>query len=619
MSHATSDKNLEVSFENKKASETTDALKRGVGTVSCLAELKNKFLIHRPENVSLFKDFETYSTSLPVRKRNKEWLKLHTLPYFCSDEDVTRMATQLEQAPPSNVRDSVKYVCAPSGSGKTCSILPAFLKSKFTHYLYIAFDNNNGRKFTLAPYKPSLDERKAEKQGAAFILKCVTLLLSGDGPREISVEEHCITRCPTGDLKKLIHQSFGPDSKVLFHVDEHRKMCSRSGDADDPGACFSRGAMETLAAVGTVVATYIEPPPARAGLESSSVCRQPVALPCLDLEKILTHVNLVLPRALNKENNRLLPVLRTRIAMALQPAAIGVGGLHRIRSSKEHATLIATLKNKLHAAAKQRGENKTARQEQKKFLQECIFACPLPRCMTTQGCMTTVHEHATDLLLGMSDERVQEVGRRMNNLVVLPNGHLSTTIFQLFSFQDKDEARNRIYKVGRDRFHHAIQHDKDCMSGRPLEEAYLWTLSCSSLLNERLFFTDIRGRNIIIPIKCTNIKPGRIFRTNDTAKFDFSDLQHNTMYYADETGRGENKYSHPLADMFFRTEDNHLVLIDIKGATVKTVKSKVTHLAEAIRNMQGALATGLTYFHIHRHTFITITTYTHRRHIRRRK
>ena len=114
----------------------------------------------------LFQNWETYEASLPVRQHDvtKEFLKLYKLPYWGSDEDIDTMVTQLERV--SGARGIVKYVCAPGASGKTTSIVPAFLKSKrFTHYLCLAFDNNGHRSFVLAPYKPDEDEEIAEKQG----------------------------------------------------------------------------------------------------------------------------------------------------------------------------------------------------------------------------------------------------------------------------------------------------------------------------------------------------------------------------------------------------------------------------------------------------------------------
>lgn len=73
----------------------------------------------------------------------------------------------------------VKYLCATSASGKSASVLPAFLvNEKATHYLHLAFRNNNGRYFSVATdYVTTNCEKIAERQGAAFMVACVKQLL----------------------------------------------------------------------------------------------------------------------------------------------------------------------------------------------------------------------------------------------------------------------------------------------------------------------------------------------------------------------------------------------------------------------------------------------------------
>ena len=129
-------------------SRTVYAHLKRCSTRSCLKieeKLREKFEKFKPiEDTPLYRDFDTYKASLPVRERDHEWLKLHELPYFGADDDVQLMAKKLYD-PAKEVRKEVMYVCAPATSGKTTSVLPTFLESKFTHYLYIAFDNNNDR------------------------------------------------------------------------------------------------------------------------------------------------------------------------------------------------------------------------------------------------------------------------------------------------------------------------------------------------------------------------------------------------------------------------------------------------------------------------------------------
>lgn len=128
------------------------------------------------------------------------------------------MAKELEKTH-SSIRRQVKYVCAPTASGKTTSILPAFLAStKFSHYLYLAFVNNNKRNFRLSSLSPHVGV--ARKQGAAFALKCVATLLNNDDNTHIEI---CEADLPTEDaskrqLKELLDSHFEEVDQHNTHV-----------------------------------------------------------------------------------------------------------------------------------------------------------------------------------------------------------------------------------------------------------------------------------------------------------------------------------------------------------------------------------------------------------------
>ena len=138
----------------------------------------NEFM--KNEDVHLLKSFDTYEKSLPRRKINggKKVLELYKLPYYVINEDLDTMVTNLLE--PQSNRTVIKYLAAPSGYGKTSSVLQAFLRSTdgdegFTHYFYLAFNNNADNYYrvddTLEPSHP-LD------QGANFIYDCVVHHLS---------------------------------------------------------------------------------------------------------------------------------------------------------------------------------------------------------------------------------------------------------------------------------------------------------------------------------------------------------------------------------------------------------------------------------------------------------
>jgi len=609
-------------------SRTVYAQVKRCSTRSCLEieeKLREKFEKFKPiEDTPLYRDFDTYKASLPVRERKHEWLKLHELPYFGADDDVQFMAEKLYDTAQA-FRRQVMYVCAPAASGKTTSVLPAFLESKFfTHYLYIAFDNNNDRQFQLSPYKPMDDTSCAEEQGAAFAYECVRKLVQEpdkQGPHKIKIEVDGKRReLPTekvsvdDKLKTLLGYHFGEQSCILFHVDEHRKMCERGDAKNDPGASFARGAMQTLAKVGIVVATYTDPPSVPA-LGSSGVCRSPVFMPQVDIQKILQHLQLSLPHAENRTNDRLLTMLKFRLAMAFQPSAdkrdptfaLELGGLHRLETaSPQLQDFVGQLRLTL--------ENKD-RLEQEKVIEKCIKLCAQPMIPSNN----TEHAYATQLLLGMSDKElekaVEQVGRGINDLVVLKNEYLTTTLLKLLSLEDADSRLNAIYMKGCARFRRLFNYT-DLLCALPLEEAYLWTISCRSAVRSALQFPLLENA---FEIRCTDIKPARIFPTQSSKEFDVTFLEPHVMYYADEPGRGDHDHSHPCADMFFRTADDELVLIEITGsANSNKADQKAEKLRKIIPKMQKALRIGeqmethdLSHMHTHMQTYAHLQAQTH--------
>ena len=211
------------------------------------------------EHIPLLSDFNVYSRSLPVRESYEEVIPLYTLPYWTNDEDLEGFADQLE-ARPTVERRHVKYICAPSGYGKSACILPGFLKSAereggFTHYLYMAFANNNGNNFRSEGFAKVADPIYFfEKQGAIFILKCLEILLESPGKKgthyiQLNHSSRFFTNV-TDKLGNTLRNIKRPDQqrlRILLHLDEHCKMCHREEPDDDnvcSGANFSKGALE---------------------------------------------------------------------------------------------------------------------------------------------------------------------------------------------------------------------------------------------------------------------------------------------------------------------------------------------------------------------------------------
>ena len=95
--------------------------------------------------------------------------------------DLDILVKKLEEDPKYGGRKDVKYFTSPPASGKTCAVLPAFLRSAerpggFTHYIYIAFHNNHKKNFN-ARLSAGGGRDAAYDQGAAFIINCLKNIL----------------------------------------------------------------------------------------------------------------------------------------------------------------------------------------------------------------------------------------------------------------------------------------------------------------------------------------------------------------------------------------------------------------------------------------------------------
>ena len=255
---------------------------------------------------------------LPVGLIFSNYRKLYKLPHYTNEHDLDMLVKKFEAPPENSGRRDVKFLAAPPASGKTCVVLPAFLRSaekedEFTHYIYIAFHNNHNRIFKASPYIPIDDEDKAYEQGAAFIINCLQQILFDREPNTTSGfninsngEENVAEY-----MKELIAKlaKGGKEPRILLQFDEHRYMCERTGEKNDYGADFSRDAMSSLAMtirknamaiIGensdstniekkipvTVVATYTDKPDLPSS-PSPCVCRAPVGLPPIDIELVM--------------------------------------------------------------------------------------------------------------------------------------------------------------------------------------------------------------------------------------------------------------------------------------------------------------------------------------------
>jgi DNA-binding transcriptional MerR regulator len=292
--------------------------------------LREKFIKKMISNsTKIFSCWPNFEKSLPRRKYNVKgtefYIPLYTLEYYARDDDLQRFANEIMEPPEESeqIRTWVKYIAAPSCSGKTTCILPAFLKTTLTHYFYIAFDNNQNNNYRLWSESSLISKIPdiARLQGADFMLQCIKRFLDSllPGPHQIECNPNPPDFQTTKDeLGKYLNEKLGDQHQCLFHLDEHRKMCPRISE-EDTGKDFSRGAMELLARVprAQVVATYTDVPslPSKG---SSGVCRIPLKMPILNINKVMDTVpelRITIPSKASRSFHRKLATLKLRLSM----------------------------------------------------------------------------------------------------------------------------------------------------------------------------------------------------------------------------------------------------------------------------------------------------------------
>ena len=171
-------------------------------------------------------------------------------------------------------------------------------EKKFSHYLYLAFSNNGGRRFYVQNASDISKEEKeiAETQGAAFMLGCLRKLLNCEfGAVRIPTEHEIAHGDKTATVESIAEECRELlDSKInagriLVHVDEYRKM-------NEENPHFRRGALSVICSQddsrAVVVATYVDVPTEVSSLMSSGVCRYAVPVPLLDVNAALRHAGL---------------------------------------------------------------------------------------------------------------------------------------------------------------------------------------------------------------------------------------------------------------------------------------------------------------------------------------
>ena len=544
--------------------------------------LREKFTkTMKSNNTRSFSSWSNFERSLPRRKYDvkgiSSYLPLYTLEYYSRDDDLQKFADEIMQTPKNiekQIRTCVKYIAAPPSSGKTSCILPAFLKTKLTHYFYVAFDNNqenNYRLYSGSSMMSSIPD-KAHQQGADFMFQCIKTFLDpkSSGPHRIECNLNPADFQTTVDeLQKYLDKKLGDQHQCLFHLDEHRKICPRGSD-DDTGKDFSRGAMELLARVSRaqVVATYTDLP-SLPPEGSSGMCRKPLKMPIFNMnqvmEKAVPELRITIPSNAPRSFHRKLATLKLRLSMTIRRLGI-TSVLHVRHDCPETETFLAAFQ----AAAALVGEDEKNALD---ALEACMKLCEFQTSLNIGA-----DPNAAALLLGIPEtERFNDMYRQLSDLQLVGYGLFTTSLGSLLARWDPNIE---VYNKGLIKFLSMLESD-DYLSSTPLETAYIWTLSTRSAVAGVL-----KIYKSLFTIKCNNLEPARLFPGDNSSICDTAFLRQDVLYYADERN---GKPTHPLADIFFITKDQQLVLVDVAGGDDKKVMQKRKNLLAWIEANGGCI------------------------------
>ena len=553
-----------------------------------------------------------------------KYLRLCEQAFWASDEDVKKMVGQLKRKG-SVERGRVKYLAARSNSGKTSSVFAAFLRGleegKFTHLLYIAFDNNEKRSFRVTPSGPFTAQNREDRdllelQGAAFILEVVKRLLMWPDSNN---QKYSIERATRDDLAGKSYDSLAKElqvflcdklgnCKLLIQADEYPMMCGEHYLAES----FHRGAMTLLSLLdqaldSSTVATHVKllkAIPQRGSAStgdagSAGVCRLPVACPRLDIDKVMRDVpELCFPSGQwnvgprTKPQRRLFASLRFRLGMKL--TALGPQWLH-LRGKNQDMEFFLAAFNRSAQPAKDNPRNNRG---VVRALVECSALCE------TSAQIERAAPGAAELLMGREDIDFsgQDGGFfQAGNfqVVVLDNGRVSASLESLLGSFDPDCP---VYNQGRDLFTAVLRRndravaalannadgDVCLLSGSPLEASFVWALSTRAALRGSLVFGEkvcVFQCNKLYPTpggggwkKGMRRLPSRLFPLKDSSDYDLSSVKDeryaNAFFHVEE---GAGLESHPLADAWFRAEIDDidsLVLLDFAGGGFESVSNK---------------------------------------------
>lgn len=544
-----------------------------------------------------------------------KYLPLCEQPFWANEDDVDQMVGQLKRSG-SVERALVKYLAARSNSGKTSSVFAAFLKGleegKFTHLLYIAFDNNENRSFGVTGPQNREDSDLLELQGAAFILEVVKrLLMWPDSDNQKYMIERATREDLAGkscdslakELQVFLRDKLGKNCKLLIQADEYPKMCGEHDGADS----FHRGAMTLLSLTdealdSSTVATHVrllEAIPqlgsvSTANAGSAGVCRLPVACPRMDINKVMQDIpELRFPSGQwKKPQRRLLASLRFRLGLKI--TALGPQWLHLRGRNQDMERFL----NAFNMSAQPAKDNPQNNRGVVRALVECSALC------NVEFTAERAAPGAAELLVGREDidfSGADDGSFQAGNfqVVVLDNGRVSASLESLLASFDPGCP---VYNEGQSLFTDVLERndeavpdlaenadgDVSLLSGSPLEASFVWALSTRASIFGRLKF----GKKVCV-FQCTKLyptpggggwtegmhrPPSRLFPGRNSSDYNLSsvmdDANANAFFHVEE---GAGLESHPLADAWFRAKIkgvDSLVLLDFAGGGFESASDK---------------------------------------------
>ena len=440
-------------------------------------------------------------------------------------------------------------------------------------------------------------------------------------------------------MRELISKlsSRGREANILFHVDEHRNMCKRTSEVNDPGASFSKGAMETLAACGTVVATYIDKPDfLNAYGTSSDVCRYPIGLPPIDIENLMKEYKLkddnenhYHPFQFPFDKKILDPVGERLLATLKFKVAVKCTSLDRMPHvhypSPEFKLFCKDFKDAMDKTKIYKDDADDIKlKKAKKILEDCGKECSVELKVSKN--LAGWKNCAIELFLGVTEAEYEEklTKERYENLMVLDGGVWTFTFIQLLTLkkpiisdatqgvvggtqvvvggtqgmvdgtQGVVGATKRVADVkqmvpiffqGQKAMKNIIGKP-DYLSNTPLEIAYRWVLPILLSLSNTISSFD----NFSIAFEDTSM--GRIFDGGTAIEITDALIEKKvkpyTFYYVEE---GKGITTHPLFDFFFLCEDDAtkdptLILIDVTGGGIMTAEDKLEKISNWIKKQK---------------------------------